>query len=58
MDRDTEGVSGQGDEYSTEKPDVEAECSASEQERKEVDIECEFEVKNGSWWCNTHNCWA
>lgn len=41
-----------------EAPDVEPECSASEEERDESGIECEFELKNGSWWCSTHNCSA
>jgi len=41
-----------------EEPGYEPECSSSEKEREELDIECEFEVKDGSWWCSTHNCWA
>lgn len=61
IDRDLEGRSGQGDEYSSpenNEPSYEPECSASEEEIEELGIECEFENKDGSWWCTTHNCWA
>lgn len=50
MDTDGEGNS--------KEPDVEPECSASEKEREEIDIKCEFIVKDGQWWCDTHNCSA
>lgn len=36
----------------------EPECTASEEEKEKSGIECEFEVRDGSWWCTTHNCWA
>lgn len=35
---------------------VEPECSADPEEIEESGIECEFETRNGSWWCTTHNC--
>lgn len=37
---------------------VDPECSASEKEREESGIECEFENRDGNWWCTTHNCSA
>lgn len=36
-------------------PDVEPECSES---TEDDEIECEYVVKHGSWWCTTHNCYA
>jgi hypothetical protein len=41
-----------------EEPDVEPECSASEEEIEETGIDCEFENRDGAWWCTTHNCHA
>jgi hypothetical protein len=45
-------------EDENDEPSFEPECTASEKEREELDIECEFEVRDGSWWCITHNCHA
>jgi hypothetical protein len=42
-------------ELDEEEPWTEPECSKF---TEEDDIECEFENKDGSWWCTTHNCWA
>lgn len=55
-----EEYSDEDDEYEREddEPDTEPECSASEKEREERDIECEFEIRDGGWWCLTHNCHA
>ncbi len=39
-------------------PTCEPGCTASEQEKEESGIECEFEQKGDSWWCTTHDCWA
>lgn len=39
-------------------PSYEPECTASEEEKDESGIECEFEERDGSWWCTTHDCWA
>lgn len=39
-------------------PSFELECTASEQVREESDVECEFENRDGNWWCTTHNCSA
>lgn len=36
----------------------EPECSASEEEKEDSGIECEFISKENSWWCTTHNCYA
>lgn len=70
IDRDEDGVSGQGDEWETPKGESEGgdeddsklsfdpECSASLEEIEESGIECEFEVRDGDWWCTTHNCSA
>lgn len=33
---------------------MEPECPES----SKGDIECEFENRDGSWWCITHNCYA
>lgn len=33
-------------------------CSASEEEIEESGVECEFEDRDGSKFCTTHNCWA
>jgi hypothetical protein len=49
------------DDEDDEEPDFEPECTASEEEKIEDgtdDIDCEFEVKDGGWWCTTHNCHA
>lgn len=54
---DEEFEEDENDEDDNE-PDVEPECSSSEKERGELDIECEFEVRDGGWWCTTHNCHA
>ena len=37
---------------------IEPECSASDEEREELGIECEYEQRDGEWWCITHNCEA
>jgi hypothetical protein len=37
---------------------IEPECSASEEEKEESGVECEFERRSGGWWCTTHNCHA
>lgn len=39
-------------------PEINPECSASPQEQEESGIECEFNKKDGGWWCDTHNCHA
>jgi hypothetical protein len=36
--------------------EVDPECTAPEEEKEESEIECEFNKKNGQWWCSTHNC--
>jgi hypothetical protein len=38
-----------------EESGCEPQCSDA---TEEDEVECEFVNKNGSWWCNTHNCWA
>ncbi len=38
-----------------DEPSFEPECLEA---REEDDIECEFENRDGSWWCITHNCHA
>lgn len=42
------------DEDTLVAPSFDPECPESEQRG----IECEFENRDGSWWCTTHNCWA
>lgn len=37
---------------------IETECSTSPEEIEESGIECEFEDRDGSKFCTTHNCWA
>lgn len=37
------------------KMSIEPECAEATDDE---DAECEFEVKDDSWWCNTHNCYA
>ncbi len=37
--------------------DWEPECPISGTD-EDNGIECEFNVQHGSWWCDTHNCWA
>lgn len=37
---------------------VEPECSATDEEIEASGIECEYEQRNGEWWCTTHNCQA
>lgn len=40
-------------------PDDEPSCEPECPESTEDDgIECEFENRDGSWWCTTHSCWA
>lgn len=39
-----------------EELDYEPECEIASS--GETDLECEFEVKDGAWWCNSHDCWA
>lgn len=38
--------------------EVEPECSEHTDVIEEVGIECEFERRDGYWWCTTHNCSA
>ena len=38
-----------------DEPSCEPECPKS---IENDDIECEFENRDGSWWCTTHNCYA
>lgn len=48
-----------GDELGNvdEEPFTDPECSEAGGE-DDNGIECEFEKREGSWWCTTHNCWA
>lgn len=46
------------DNEKTEEPAFEPDCSSSERERAESGVECEFENRDSSWWCTTHNCQA
>jgi hypothetical protein len=39
-------------------PETDPECTASPEEQEESGIECEFDKKDGGWWCTTHNCHA
>ena len=43
------------DNDSDNAPGYEPECLALS-ESDEVD--CEFTIRHGSWWCLTHNCYA
>lgn len=38
-----------------EEPSCDPECTEA---TEDDEIECEFENRDGSWWCTTHNCWA
>lgn len=44
------------DDELEEDPGYEPECP--KQGEEDDDIECEFEVYDGGWWCLTHNCYA
>lgn len=37
-----------------EQPFIKPECPHD----GEGNIECEFDILDGGWWCLTHNCWA
>jgi hypothetical protein len=37
---------------------IEPECTEDPDVIEEVGVECEFEMKDGGWWCTTHNCSA
>lgn len=43
----------ENEEDQEDEPGFDPECTES---TEDDEIECEFEVKDGSWWCNTHNC--
>lgn len=51
-------IKGEIVSFSIPEPNIDPECSASEEELEESNIDCEFENRDGSWWCTTHNCWA
>lgn len=42
-------------EEENNEPSFEPECTEA---KDDDEIECEFEKRDGSWWCTTHNCWA
>jgi len=48
------------EDMDAEEPLTDPECTYNfeEDEDGRADIECEFEVRHGSWWCTTHNCYA
>lgn len=41
-------------EFEPDEPGCEPECPRQD----ESGMDCEFEVRQGSWWCTTHNCYA
>ncbi len=43
------------DRMTIEEPSFDPECSES---TEDDEVECEFENRDGSWWCTTHNCHA
>lgn len=47
----------ENEESDDEEPFDEPECPVVGTE-DDNGIECEFEVREGSWWCTTHTCWA
>lgn len=42
------------EDYGQDEPGCDPKCP----KETEGDIECEFENRDGSWWCTTHGCWA
>lgn len=67
IDRDEDGVSG-SDEYGDipeelneqldKEPDYAPECPVVPGSDDDNGIECEFENRDGHWWCSSHDCWA